>query len=63
MSHIHNCSVCGQMVAVCDGEICEHDLDRHYCSVHVPQKAHDDPEHPYAGTRVEQTPPPAKNKR
>lgn len=27
-----------------------------YCSQHVPKEAHDDPEHEYAGARVEDKP-------
>lgn len=39
MSHAHHCKVCGQLVAMCDGDTCAQEQD-HYCSVHHPDPAH-----------------------
>lgn len=48
------CKTCKVQVGVTDQP---DDGQPHYCSLHVPQRAHDDPDHPYAGAKVQPTPP------
>jgi hypothetical protein len=60
MSYIIHCKVCKVAVGSGDGE---HPGGDHYCSQHVPKAAHADPEHQYAGARVEQTDPLTRNKK
>ncbi len=57
--HYHKCcqelpnkQVCGQTVAVCGGDSCSQDQEKHYCSIH-----HPDPEF-----HVEPAPPPPPKK-
>lgn len=54
-AHVHHCAICGQVVATCSSDTCQHDGPQ-YCSVHVPVAHHTDKKHPYFGTRVEDKP-------
>lgn len=54
MAHTHECETCKQPVAHCEG-VCKHEGPQH-CSMHVPMEYHNDPDHPYAGARVDDKP-------